>query len=406
VARGAWRYSHGAARAYRREHSKAFRRTCVLARPDIATAPSRSREGELPDLRLREVTKRFGDVVALDAVSLDIERGEFVTLLGPSGCGKTTTLRIVAGFEAQTTGSVSIRGERVDGVPPYRRNVNTVFQSYALFPHLSVFENVAFGLRVRAVPAAELRRAVGRALDQVRLGGLDRRRPHELSGGQQQRVALARALVNEPAILLLDEPLGALDLKLRKEMQLELKRVHREVGITFIYVTHDQEEALTMSDRIAVMDAGRVVQLARPREIYEQPRTTFVASFVGVSNLLPAEVRECAEGRATIEVDGGWRFAKALRRPPPVGEKVLVAVRPEKVRVARAGRGLPGRLEDFVYLGSRVTLVVRLGGDRLMQLEDPAAQIGNGAGQIGQPIAVEWDEADCLLFAARGERIE
>ena len=378
-----------------------------MARSDISTAPGGSREGATPDLQLREVTKQFGEVVALAAVSLDIERGEFVTLLGPSGCGKTTTLRIVAGFEAQTAGSVSIRGERVDGVPPYRRNVNTVFQSYALFPHLSVFDNVAFGLRVKALPAAEIRRTVGQALEQVRLGGLDRRRPHELSGGQQQRVALARALVNQPAILLLDEPLGALDLKLRKEMQLELKRVHREVGITFIYVTHDQEEALTMSDRIAVMDAGRIVQLASPREIYEQPRTTFVANFVGVSNLLPGEIREHADRSAIIELDGGWRFGKTLRQRPPVGEKVLVAVRPEKVRVAPPGRGLPGQLEDFVYLGSRATLVVRLAGDRLVQVEDPTAQLGNGADRIGRPIAVEWDEADCLVFgAARGERIE
>jgi spermidine/putrescine transport system ATP-binding protein len=378
-----------------------------LARSDISTTPGSSRQGGLPDLQLREVTKQFGEVVALDAVSLDIERGEFVTLLGPSGCGKTTTLRIVAGFEAQTVGSVSIRGERVDGVPPYRRNVNTVFQSYALFPHLSVFENVAFGLRVKALSAADIRRTVGQALEQVRLGGLDRRRPHELSGGQQQRVALARALVNQPAILLLDEPLGALDLKLRKEMQLELKRVHREVGITFIYVTHDQEEALTMSDRIAVMDAGRVVQLAPPREIYERPRTTFVANFVGVSNLLPGEIREHGDRSTTIELDGGWRFGKSFRQPPPVGDKVLVAVRPEKMQVAAPGRGLPGELEDFVYLGSRVTLVVRLAGDRRLQVEDPTAELGNGAGSVGQPIAVEWDEADCLVFdAARGERVE
>jgi spermidine/putrescine transport system ATP-binding protein len=366
-----------------------------------------SGEHDRPDLELRDVTKRFGDVVALDAVSLDIARGQFVTLLGPSGCGKTTTLRIVAGFEAQTAGSVSIRGERVDGVPPYRRNVNTVFQSYALFPHLSVFENVAFGLRVKSRPAADIRRTVGQALEQVRLGGLDRRRPHELSGGQQQRVALARALVNHPAILLLDEPLGALDLKLRKEMQLELKRVHREVGITFIYVTHDQEEALTMSDLIAVMDAGRIVQLGPPREVYDRPRTTFVANFVGVSNLLAGVVRESAGGSATIEVEGGWRFAKRLARPPAAGERVLVAVRPEKLRVSRDGRGLRGQLEDFVYLGSRATVVVRLAGDRLLQIEDPAVELGNGAGRIGEPIAVEWSDADCVVFdAPRGERLE
>jgi spermidine/putrescine transport system ATP-binding protein len=365
--------------------------------------------GEQPaDLELRQVTKRFGDVVALDAVSLEVERGEFVTLLGPSGCGKTTTLRIVAGFEHQTAGSVAIRGERVDGVPPYRRNVNTVFQSYALFPHLSVFDNVAFGLRVKALPAAEIRRTVEQALEQVRLAGLDRRRPHELSGGQQQRVALARALVNRPAILLLDEPLGALDLKLRKEMQLELKRVHREVGITFIYVTHDQEEALTMSDRIAVMDGGRLVQLGSPREVYEAPRTTFVANFVGVSNLLPGEVCACAGDEATIEVAGGWRFGLRFREPPPEGAKVLVAVRPEKLRVAPPHRGLPGCLEDVVYLGSRVTLVVRLAGDRLLQVEDPGTSPGaGGPGRIGEEIAVEWAGGDCLVFdAAGGERIE
>ena len=366
-----------------------------------------SREGDLPDLELRDVTKRFGEVVALEAVSLDIARGQFVTLLGPSGCGKTTTLRIVAGFEAQTAGSVSIRGESVDGLPAYRRNVNTVFQNYALFPHLSVFENVAFGLRVKSRPAAEIRRTVGQALEQVRLGGLDRRRPHELSGGQQQRVALARALVNHPAILLLDEPLGALDLKLRKEMQLELKRLHREVGITFIYVTHDQEEALTMSDLIAVMDAGRIVQLAPPREIYDRPRTTFVANFVGVSNLLAGVVRESAGRSATIEVEGGWRFGKTLERPPAAGERVLVAVRPEKLRVTKDGRGLRGQLEDFVYLGSRATLVVRLDGDRLLQVEDSAAELQNGAGRIGEPIAVEWSDADCVVFdAPRGERLE
>jgi spermidine/putrescine transport system ATP-binding protein len=378
-----------------------------LAPHELLKTTRVSREGDLPDLELRDVTKRFGEVVALEDVSLDIARGQFVTLLGPSGCGKTTTLRIVAGFEAQTAGSVSIRGERVDGLPAYRRNVNTVFQNYALFPHLSVFENVAFGLRVKSRPAAEIRRTVGQALEQVRLGGLDRRRPHELSGGQQQRVALARALVNHPAILLLDEPLGALDLKLRKEMQLELKRLHREVGITFIYVTHDQEEALTMSDLIAVMDAGRIVQLAPPREIYDRPRTTFVANFVGVSNLLAGVVRESAGRSATIEVEGGWLFGKTLERPPAAGERVLVAVRPEKLRVTKDGRGLRGQLEDFVYLGSRATLVVRLDGDRLLQVEDSAAELQNGAGRIGEPIAVEWSDADCVVFdAPRGERLE
>ena len=224
-------------------------------------------EGMQPDLELVGLVKRFGPVIAVDGVSLSVDKGEFITLLGPSGCGKTTTLRMVAGFERQTAGEIRIQGRPVDGAPPYRRNCNTVFQNYALFPHMSVFENVAFGLRVKGHPAVEIGRRVRQALEQVRLSGYEQRRPHQLSGGQQQRIALARALVNEPAILLLDEPLGALDLKLRKEMQLELKRIHRDVGITFIYVTHDQEEALTMSDRIAVMDQGTLQQVGTPREI-------------------------------------------------------------------------------------------------------------------------------------------
>jgi spermidine/putrescine transport system ATP-binding protein len=378
-----------------------------LVRPVVPTRQRNPGSPGAPDLQLHEVGKRFGDVVALERVSLEIERGEFVTLLGPSGCGKTTTLRIVAGFEHQTTGSVTIRGERVDGVPPYRRNVNTVFQSYALFPHLSVFDNVAFGLRVKGLGTAEVRRGVEQALEEVRLAGLERRRPHELSGGQQQRVALARALVNRPAILLLDEPLGALDLKLRKEMQLELKRVHREVGLTFVYVTHDQEEALTMSDRIAVMDAGRLVQLATPREIYEAPRTAFVADFVGVSNFLTGTVRGASNGRVAVELPGGWRLERAFRDAPAPGTAVRVAVRPEKVRLAPAGGGLGGRLEDYVYLGSRVTLLVRLPDGHVLQVEDPAVRRIDGPTAIGGPLAVEWDAADCLVFdAASGARVE
>jgi len=361
------------------------------------TDDGRSALSSPPDLELREVSKRFGHVVALDAVSLLIERGEFLTLLGPSGCGKTTTLRIVAGFEYQTAGSVRIRGESVDGVPPYRRNANTVFQNYALFPHLNVFDNVAFGLRVKGLPVTERRRAVGQALEQVRLSGLETRRPHELSGGQQQRVALARALVNRPAILLLDEPLGALDLKLRKEMQLELKRVHREVGITFIYVTHDQEEALTMSDRIAVMNAGRVVQLGSPKEIYRQPRTPFVANFVGVSNLLEGVVCARRDGMATVALPGGWRFEKPCSEPPAPDQKVLVAVRPEDVRIGGAGGELPGEIEDVIYLGSRVTLVVRLAGGAVIHAEDAASRTAEAYG-VGDRVHVGWDGGDCVIF--------
>jgi spermidine/putrescine transport system ATP-binding protein len=348
-------------------------------------------------VELHGLHKEYGASAALENLDLDIEQGEFVSLLGPSGCGKTTTLRIVAGFESQTAGSVRIRGESVDGVPPYRRNANTVFQSYALFPHLSVFDNVAFGLRVRRLPLAERRRAVGQALDQVRLAGLDTRRPHELSGGQQQRVALARALVNRPAILLLDEPLGALDLKLRKEMQLELKRLHREVGITFVYVTHDQEEALTMSDRIAVMNAGRIVQLGTPKEIYRRPQTPFVANFVGVSNLLEGVVCDRRDGAVAVAVPGGWRFEKPCSVPLVRDQKVLVAVRPEDVRIGDADGGLAGRVEDLIYLGNRVTLLVRLVEGPVIQAEETAGRV-TAAHAVGQTVRVGWEGADCVLF--------
>src|SRR5438034_8588460 len=238
------------------------------------------------DVRLDHVTKRFDDVVAVDDISLEIERGSFFALLGPSGCGKTTTLRMIGGFEEPTEGLIYLGEREVSGLPSYKRDVNTVFQSYALFPHLSIFENVAFGLRRRGVGKAEVTERVGDALELVDLGGFGKRKPSQLSGGQQQRVALARALVNRPRVLLLDEPLGALDLKLRKQMQLELKGIQHEVGITFVHVTHDQEEAMTMADQIAVMDGGHIEQLGGPTELYERPQTAFVASFLGASNLL------------------------------------------------------------------------------------------------------------------------
>src|ERR671914_1734111 len=262
-----------------------------------------SHEGEAgaePSVRLREVTKRFGELVAVRRRDLDIPRGEFFTMLGPSGCGKTTTLRMIAGFEEPTEGTVQLDGDDVTGLPAFRRPTNTVFQSYALFPHLSVERNVAFGLERRRVSKDEIRRRVGAELERVGLAAEAKRKPRQLSGGQQQRVALARALVNRPAVLLLDEPLGALDLKLRKQLQVQLKRIQREVGITFVYVTHDQEEALTMSDRIAVMNRGVVEQMDTPEEIYERPRTTFVAGFIGVSNLMPGEV--IASGTASVEL--------------------------------------------------------------------------------------------------------
>jgi spermidine/putrescine transport system ATP-binding protein len=284
------------------------------------------------DVRLDRVTKRFGETVAVDDLSLAIQPGEFFSLLGPSGCGKTTTLRMIGGFETASEGTVYLGDVDVTGLPPFKRNVNTVFQNYALFPHLSVFDNVAFGLRRRKVPAGEIRSQVAFMLRLVELPGYENRRPNQLSGGQQQRVALARALINHPQVLLLDEPLGALDLKLRKQMQVELKRIQSEVGITFVYVTHDQEEAMTMSDRIAVMRSGKIEQLGAPEELYERPSTEFVAGFLGVSNLLDGEVL----GR-----DGDWitvRLAQGMtvRAPiPPTNgsSRVRVGVRPEKLRV-------------------------------------------------------------------------
>ncbi len=286
------------------------------------------------DVRLDRVTKDFGETVAVDDLSLDVVEGEFFSLLGPSGCGKTTTLRMIGGFEDPTYGSVYLGGRDVTDDPPYKRDVNTVFQSYALFPHLDVRENVAFGLRRKKVEKGAIRERVAEALRLVDLEGFEERKPGQMSGGQQQRVALARALVNRPKVLLLDEPLGALDLKLRKQMQLELKRIQQEVGITFIYVTHDQEEAMTMSNRLAVMRHGRIEQLGEPEGVYENPATEFVAGFLGASNLLDGEVKELADGTASVLVAGGSVVhAPAGRVPFDVGTKVKVGVRPEKIRL-------------------------------------------------------------------------
>jgi spermidine/putrescine transport system ATP-binding protein len=289
------------------------------------------------DVRLERVTKDFGEMVAVDDLSLDIPEGEFFSMLGPSGCGKTTTLRMIGGFEEPTRGTIYLKGRDVTDLPPYKRDVNTVFQSYALFPHLDVRENVAFGLRRRKVPKDEIESRVKEAMRLVDLVGFEGRRPSQMSGGQQQRVALARALVNSPKVLLLDEPLGALDLKLRKQMQLELKRIQSEVGITFIYVTHDQEEAMTMSDRLAVMRLGRIEQIGPPEEVYEHPQTEFVAGFLGASNMLEGELKEQVNGIATVLLTGGHVLHLPSERAPfATGASVKVGVRPEKVHIERA----------------------------------------------------------------------
>jgi spermidine/putrescine transport system ATP-binding protein len=337
-----------------------------------ATEPARA-----AGVELRGVTKRFDEVTAVDDVSLELGGGEFFTLLGPSGCGKTTTLRMIAGFEQPNRGEIRIEGADVAKLPPHRRPTNTVFQSYALFPHLSVADNVAFGLKRQRVPKDEIARRVAAELERVGLAAEARRKPAQLSGGMQQRVALARALVNLPKVLLLDEPLGALDLKLRKGLQVELKRIQREVGITFVYVTHDQEEALTMSDRIAVMNRGRIEQVGEPEEVYERPATTFVAGFIGVSNLMPANVS--APGRVRLE-QGPEVQSDTTGLDP--GERCYAVVRPEKLRVelvgqgAGASNGLPrveGVVESSLYLGTATQIVVGLDEDVRMTVLVPNA---------------------------------
>jgi spermidine/putrescine transport system ATP-binding protein len=355
------------------------------------------------DVRLERVTKRFHDVVAVDDLSLDIEHGEFFSMLGPSGCGKTTTLRMIAGFEEATSGTIYLGDADVTNRPPFKRDVNTVFQNYALFPHLNVFENVAFGLRRRRTQDAEVRRRVAEFLALVELPGYERRKPSQLSGGQQQRVALARALINHPRVLLLDEPLGALDLKLRKQMQLELKRIQTEVGITFVYVTHDQEEAMTMSDRIAVMRAGKVEQLGTAEELYERPSTAFVAGFLGVSNLLDGRVIARSNGVIEIELSGGRRM-RAPAQDLPAGSSVQVGVRPEKLRLqamtdeapaARADDGsneLLGRVSDASYVGVSTQYVVRLdeGHDVVVYTQNLDVSGVGEQHRVGQQVRLSW----------------
>ena len=341
------------------------------------------------EVTLVELTKTFDDVVAVDAVSLHVDAGEFFSLLGPSGCGKTTTLRLVAGFEQPTSGQILLDGSDVAGIPPYKRNVNTVFQSYALFPHLRVFDNVAFGLRRAGVEKNEVRRRVAEALALVELTGLERRKPSQLSGGQQQRVALARVLVLQPAVVLLDEPLGALDAKIRRALQVELKALQERVGLTFIYVTHDQEEALTMSDRLAVMNRGRVEQLGPPKLVYEEPQTTFVADFLGISNLL----RGTALGRAgdSCRVRVGEFELHAGRGDLSARGETKLLIRPERVRLepnqSTGENRLPGMVERVVYRGSSNQVFVRLpNGEQLQAFVQNAGDGTQYAG--GDPVRI------------------
>jgi spermidine/putrescine transport system ATP-binding protein len=351
----------------------------------------------------KDFSARHGSVAAVREVDLEIERGEFFSLLGPSGCGKTTTLRMIAGFEEPTRGQVLLYGQDVTGVPPYRRDVNMVFQSYALFPHMTVQDNVAFGLRRKGVGRGESARRAAEMLELVELTGKGDSRPRELSGGQQQRVALARALVNHPRALLLDEPLGALDLKLRQAMQIELKRIQREVGITFVYVTHDQNEALTMSDRLAVMNDGRIEQEGRPQEIYEQPATRFVAGFIGTSNLLTGRVGRVSGEQAVIEVSPDERIVLPLRRAAGPGDRaagsgdeVELTVRPEKIVITGGPPGtdgsvLRGTVAEVVYLGTSTNFSVTTttGAEMVVFRQNSAS--GDSQPARGETVWLSWD---------------
>jgi len=358
-----------------------------------------------PVISVEHVSKRYGDSVAVHDVSFEIRRGEFFSMLGPSGCGKTTMLRMIAGFEDVTSGALRLDGVDVVGVPPYRRAVNTVFQNYALFPHLSVFDNVAFGPRIRQLDRAQLDRRVRDMLDVVRLADFAGRMPSQLSGGQRQRVALARALVNHPSALLLDEPLSALDAELRRQMQIELKRIQRDVGITFVFVTHDQEEALTMSDRIAVMSKGRLEQVGTPEQIYDEPSSAFVARFIGNANLIPVVVERAGNGLATLRLPGG-RIGEAPTgaRSFAPGEEALLMIRPERLEVAPheppPGRlGLPVTCTDLVFQGAMLRCALRdpSGGELIDYLEASRQQPGVVPGAA---LWVSWERDGARLLHA------
>jgi spermidine/putrescine transport system ATP-binding protein len=375
-------------------------RPATLPGSQASARPGAERATDLPAIELAGVVKEFharGEVItAVRGLDLAIAEGEFFSLLGPSGCGKTTTMRMIAGFEEPTRGAIRLHGSDVTGIPPNKRDVNMVFQSYALFPHMSVFENVAFGLRRKKAGKDEIAQRVGEMLDIVDLGGRGQRRPKELSGGQQQRVALARALVNRPRALLLDEPLGALDLKLRQAMQVELKRIQREVGITFVYVTHDQGEALTMSDRIAVMNDGAIEHLGTPREIYEHPKTRFVAGFIGTSNLLTGIATRVDAGRAVIEVSTDERIVVPVTgQALTAGSPLQLTVRPEKIdlsttRPAGYGCVLRGTVTDVAYLGTSTNFsVTTTTGADIVVFQQNSAAAGDVAA-TGDSVWLSW----------------
>ncbi|MEH2383729.1 MAG: ABC transporter ATP-binding protein [Nostoc sp.] len=356
------------------------------------------------DVELRNVFKFFNQEPAVHGIDLDVRQGEFFSILGPSGCGKTTTLRLIAGFEIADAGKVLIQGQSMTNVPPYRRPVNTVFQSYALFNHLNVWDNIAFGLRLKKIPKSEIEARVQEALKLVKMESLRSRFPNQLSGGQQQRVALARALVNRPTVVLLDEPLGALDLKLRKEMQVELSNLHKGLGVTFVMVTHDQEEALCLSDRIAVMNQGKIEQVGTPSQIYERPLTAFVADFIGDTNLFSGEIVAVDSSNVQISTKTGLSIviSRAEDTPTELSQAVVVSVRPEKIQLSLYPPNLPancfeGRLVNVMYLGTHVNYVVELTNGISINVLQP--NTFGGLPDRDTPIYAWWTENDCLAIS-------
>ncbi|RWB52867.1 ABC transporter ATP-binding protein [Mesorhizobium sp.] len=379
--------------------------TSLSPRPVSAGAPSPATASstEKPAVEFRSIDIAYGKFVAVRDFSLSIRKGSFVTLLGPSGCGKTTILRSIAGLVDISSGQIMIGGRRVDDVPIYKRNIGLVFQSYALFPHKTVFDNVAFGLKYRNVPKPEIARKVGQALDMVRLPGSEKKLPSQLSGGQQQRIALARAIVFQPQVLLLDEPLSALDANMREEMRVEIKKIQKETGITAIFVTHDQEEALSMSDRIVVMNAGSVEQIGTPEEVYEMPATAFVADFLGKANMLAGTVSK-SDGAIAITLAAGQTIDVTSPRPLAPGSKVTVVVRPQKLSVgatASANR-LSGRVVSTSYLGGSAIYEIDIGGETSIRANAP---INGRIVREGEPIEVGFDPAGCVLLDEGGQRI-
>ena len=354
-------------------------------------------------VELDGVNKVYGKNHVVKDLDLKVKEGEFLTLLGSSGCGKTTTLRMIAGFEEPTTGTIKVEGEAIEEKEPFERNVNTVFQTYALFPHMTIADNIAYGLKIKKVPKAEIKTRVKEMIDLVQLSGFEKRYPSQLSGGQKQRVAIARALINKPRVLLLDEPLGALDLKLRKQMQLELKRLQRKLNITFIYVTHDQEEALTMSDRIAIMHDGILDQLGTPSEIYEAPKTKFVATFIGETNIFDGTVGFINGDEVQVTVENGFITGKG--DDFKFGEYITVSVRPEKMKYSETpveGFGIKAVVKDYIYVGSVIKCIVVLPNGNELKIERLA---GESLPEIGSAIYPYWNKEDAVLIHSRENSI-